>query len=67
MKIEKSELVIFAVYAIVFAYAIAIHFFRIALPLSSVFVPLAIALFIILIIHIANIFLRNSIKEKVSS
>lgn len=59
MKIEKEEIPIFVIYAIVFAYALVIQFGKQALPLASVAVPIALSLFVIFILHMANMLFRG--------
>lgn len=60
MRILKEEIPIFILYGVVFAYALLIHFGKKALPLAAIAIPVSIALFIIFLMHLANILIRGN-------
>lgn len=60
MRILKEEILIFITYGIVFLYAIIAHFGRKALPFAIIAIPIALALFVIFVIHMVNILFRGN-------
>ena len=59
MKLEKTELSIFLVYAVIFGYALITQFTKISLPFTALAVPVAITVFVVFVIHMLNILVRS--------
>ncbi|MBU2496853.1 MAG: hypothetical protein KJ767_02240 [Nanoarchaeota archaeon] len=61
MKIN-NETIIFIIYGIVFAYALIAYFTRL-LPYGYLAVPVALTLFVIFVIHLANRLFRSNTEK----
>lgn len=59
IKIENQEKILFVIYGVVFAYALIIQFTKIALPLATVVIPVALCLLVIFILHMINLLFRD--------